>query len=138
MLKIIKRKCCNLENKKWYNQEIQEVEETLKTNQEKGLNEEEIKKRQEKYGLNQLKAGKKKTLFQRFADQFKDFSIIVLIIAAIVSGAVGIAEGEGITDTIIILIVVIVNAIIRSYPRGQSGKIFRSFAKTNRPCSKSN
>ena len=101
-----------MENNKWYNKEIKEVEKELQTNQEKGLGEEEVKKRQEKYGLNQLKAAKKKTLIQRFADQFKDFSIIVLIIAAIVSGVVGIAEGEGITDTIIILIVVIVNAII--------------------------
>ena len=101
-----------MENNKWFNQEIEEVEAELQTNQEKGLEVEEVQKRQERYGLNQLKATKKKTLLQRFADQFKDFSIIVLIIAAIVSGAVGIAEGEGITDTIIILIVVMVNAII--------------------------
>ena len=54
-----------------------------------------------------MQEAKKKSLLQRFLDQFKDFSIIVLIIAAIVSGAVGIAQGEGVTDTIIILIVVI-------------------------------
>lgn len=106
-----------MENKKWFNQEIEEVEKDLQTNQKKGLQAEQVKERQEKYGLNQLKATKKKTLIQRFADQFKDFSIIVLIIAAIVSGAVGIAEGEGITDTIIIMVVVIVNAIIRCNTR---------------------
>ena len=106
-----------MENKKWFNQEIEEVEKDLQTNQKKGLQTEQVKERQEKYGLNQLKATKKKTLIQRFADQFKDFSIIVLIIAAIVSGAVGIAEGEGITDTIIIMIVVVVNAIIRCNTR---------------------
>lgn len=106
-----------MENKKWFNQEIEEVEKELQTNQKKGLQTEQVKERQEKYGFNQLKATKKKTLIQRFADQFKDFSIIVLIIAAIVSGAVGIAEGEGITDTIIIMIVVIVNAIIRCNTR---------------------
>lgn len=123
-----------MENKKWFNQEVKEVEKELQTNQEKGLEVEEVKKRQEKYGLNQLKAAKKKTLLQRFADQFKDFSIVVLIIAAVVSGAVGIAEGEGITDTIIILIVVIVNAIIRSNTRIQGGKITRSITKIDRPC----
>lgn len=106
-----------MENNKWFNKEIKEVEAQLQTNQEKGLDVEEVKKRQEQYGLNQLKTAKKKTLLQRFIDQFKDFSIIVLMIAAIVSGAVGIAEGEGITDTIIIMIVVIVNAIIRSNTR---------------------
>ncbi len=101
-----------MENEKWFNKEIQEVEEKLQTDVEKGLSQEEIASRHEKYGFNELKSQKKKTLVQRFLEQFKDFSIIILIIAAIVSGAVGIAQNEGITDTIIILIVVIVNAII--------------------------
>ena len=101
-----------MENEKWFNKEIQEVEEKLQTDVEKGLSQEEIASRHEKYGFNELKSQQKKTLVQRFLEQFKDFSIIILIIAAIVSGAVGIAQNEGITDTIIILIVVIVNAII--------------------------
>ena len=101
-----------MENEKWFNKEIQEVEEKLQTDAEKGLSQEEIARRQEKYGFNELKSQQKKTLVQRFLEQFKDFSIIILIIAAIVSGAVGIAQNEGVTDTIIILIVVIVNAII--------------------------
>ncbi len=101
-----------MEDVKWYDKEIEEVSQILKTDTENGLNQEEIAKRREKYGFNQLEAAKKKTLLQRFIDQFKDFSIIILIIAAIVSGIVGMANGEGITDTIIILIVVIVNAII--------------------------
>ena len=118
-----------MENNKWFNQEIKEVEDKLQTNQERGLETEEIKKRQEKYGRNELKAAKKKTLIQRFADQFKDFSIIVLIIAAIVSGAVGIAEGEGITDTIIILIVVIVNAIIGVTQESKAEKSLEALQK---------
>ena len=110
--KIYKNGGKKLENIKWFNKEIKDVENELKTDKEKGLEKEEVEKRREKYGLNQLKAKKKKTLIQRFIDQFKDFSIIILIIAAIVSGVVGMAQGEGITDTIVILIVVIVNAII--------------------------
>ena len=51
--------------------------------------------------------------------------IIVLIIAAIVSGAVGIAEGEGITDTIIILIVVVLNAIIGVVQESKAEKSFQ-------------
>ena len=125
-----------MENNKWFNQEIKEVEAELQTNLEKGLKEEEVKKRQEKYGLNQLKAAKKKTLIQRFADQFKDFSIIVLIIAAIVSGAVGIAEGEGITDTIIILIVVIVNAIIGVTQESKAEKSLEALQKLTDHASK--
>lgn len=125
-----------MENKKWYNQEIKEVETQLHTDQEKGLGAEEVKKRQEKYGFNQLKAAKKKTLWQRFADQFKDFSIIVLIIAAVVSGAVGIAEGEGITDTIIILIVVVINAIIGVTQESKAEKSLEALQKLTDHASK--
>ena len=96
----------------WFNKTVDETESTLKTDAEKGLSSEEVKKRQEEFGFNELKAKKKKSLFIKFLEQFKDFMIIILIISAIISGVVGVAEGEGITDTIIILIVVIVNAII--------------------------
>ena len=97
---------------KWFNKTDLEVEEYLQTSMEKGLSSVEVKKRQEESGFNELKQAKKKSLFVKFLEQFKDFMIIVLIIAAIVSGIVGVAQGEGITDTIIILIVVIANAII--------------------------
>jgi len=125
-----------MENNKWFNQEIEEVEAILETNQEKGLIDEEVRKKREKYGLNELKASKKKTVLQRFVDQFKDFSILVLIIAAIVSGVVGIAEGEGITDTIIILIVVIVNAIIGVTQESKAEKSLEALQKLTDHASK--
>ena len=115
--------------KKWFNQEIEEVEKNLKTNLKNGLTTEEVKARQEEKGFNELKEGKKKNLFQKFIEQFKDFSIIVLIIAAIVSGAVGIANGEGITDTIIILIVVLVNAIIGVAQEAKAEKSLEALKK---------
>ena len=125
-----------LQDNKWYNKDLQEVEKTLSTNIEKGLTSEEVKKRREKYGLNELKAKKKKSLFQKFLEQFKDFSIIILIIAAIVSGIVGIAEGEGITDTIIILIVVIVNAIIGVTQEAKAEKSLEALQKLTDHASK--
>ncbi len=121
---------------KWFNKEIKEVETELKTNVGKGLEIEEVKKRQEKYGFNQLKPAKKKNILQRFADQFKDFSIIILILAAIVSGVVGIAEGEGITDTIIILIVVIVNAMIGVTQESKAEKSLEALQKLTDHASK--
>ena len=125
-----------MENTKWFNKNVEDVEKKLKTNLEKGLNDEEVKTRQEKYGLNELKTKKKKSLIRKFLEQFKDFSIIVLIIAAIVSGAVGIAEGNGITDTIIILIVVIVNAIIGVTQEAKAEKSLEALQKLTDHASK--
>ena len=125
-----------MEKENWFNMEIKDVENDLKTDLNKGLKLEEVKERQEKYGLNQLQAAKKKSLLQRFLDQFKDFSIIVLIIAAIVSGVVGVANGEGITDTIIILIVVIVNAIIGVSQESKAEKSLEALQKLTDHASK--
>ena len=98
--------------KNWYNKTVEEIEKELETNVESGLLEHRAQEKQNTEGFNELKEEKKKSLFIKFLEQFKDFMIIVLIIAAIVSGAVSIAQGEKITDSLIILIVVIVNAII--------------------------
>ena len=125
-----------MKNINWFNKEIKDVEKDLQTNVETGLNDEQVKQRQEKYGLNALKAKKKKSLIQKFLEQFKDFSIIILIIAAIVSGIVGIAEGEGITDTIIILIVVIVNAIIGVSQEAKAEKSLEALQKLTDHASK--
>ena len=125
-----------MEKINWFNNNIEETEKKLKTNLEKGLNKEEVKERQEKYGYNELKRGAKKTLIQRFLDQFKDFSIIVLIIAAIVSGIVGVAQGNGITDTIIILIVVLVNAIIGVAQESKAEKSLEALQKLSDHASK--
>jgi len=113
----------------WFNKEVNEVISDLKTDISKGLDSNEVKKRQEQYGLNELKAKKKKSLFVKFLEQFKDFMIIVLIISAIVSGIVGIMEGEGITDTIIILLVVVVNAIIGVAQENKAEKSLEALQK---------
>ena len=125
-----------MEQNNWFNKSVEEVEKELETDLSKGLSNEEVQKRREKYGLNKLKAKKKKSLFQKFLDQFKDFSIIILIIAAIVSGVVGVAEGEGITDTIIILIVVIVNAIIGVSQEAKAEKSLEALQKLTDHASK--
>ena len=118
-----------MEEHNWFNKDILDVEKELQTDINKGLTAEQVKEKTEKYGLNELQAAKKKNLLQRFLDQFKDFSIIVLIIAAIVSGAVGIAQGEGVTDTIIILIVVIVNAVIGVVQESKAEKSLEALQK---------
>jgi len=113
----------------WFNKSVEKVLEDLNTNADKGISVEEAKLRQEKYGLNELKAKKKKSLLQKFLEQFKDFMIVVLIVSAIVSGIVGVMEGEGLTDTIIILIVVIVNAIIGVAQESKAEKSLEALQK---------
>ncbi len=115
--------------KNWFNKEVNEVEKELKTNLANGLTPAEVEEKRNEYGFNELKAKKKKSLFVKFLEQFKDFMIIVLIIAAIVSGIVGYMEGEGITDSIIILIVVIVNAIIGVVQENKAEKSLEALQK---------
>ena len=125
-----------MENKKWFNKKIEDIEKELETNREKGLTEEQVIEIRNQKGYNELQTAKKKNIFQRFIDQFKDFSIIVLIIAAVVSGMVGISKGEGITDTIIIMIVVIVNAIIGVAQESKAEKSLEALQKLSDHASK--
>ena len=125
-----------MRKRNWFNKTFKEVEKELETDLEKGLSKEKVKQKQEKYGFNELQQVAKKSLFQRFLEQFKDFSIIVLIIAAIVSGIVGVLQGEGITDTIIILIVVIVNAIIGVAQESKAEKSLEALQKLSDHASK--
>ena len=68
-----------------HNKEVKKVIEELNTNVNSGLTEEEVSKRREKYGFNELRAKKKQSLFVKFLLQFKDILIIILIIAGIIS-----------------------------------------------------
>lgn len=118
-----------MERENWFNKSVEETSKEFNTNLDLGLSTEEVSNRREKYGLNELEEGKKKQLWVKFLEQFKDFMIIVLIIAAIVSGVVGYVQGEGITDSIIIMIVVIVNAIIGVAQENKAEKSLEALKK---------
>ena len=115
--------------KQWFNKTVEEVEKELETSLSNGISSEKLQNSREKYGYNELQEKKKDSLIKKFIAQFKDFSIIVLIIAAIVSGIVGIAEGEGITDTVIILIVVLLNAVIGVVQESKAEKSLEALKK---------
>ena len=120
----------------WFNKTVTEALESLTTNANEGLKSEEIEERRKKYGFNELKAKKKKTILVKFLEQFKDFMIIILIIAAIVSGVIGYLQNEGITDSIIILIVVIINAIIGVAQESKAEKSLEALQKLSDHASK--
>src|SRR3990170_2900233 len=90
----------------WYRCEIREVLESLGSSPE-GLAAGEAAKRLEQDGPNELKGKKKRTQLAMLLDQFKDFMIIVLIVAAVVSGLIGEPM-----DTIAIVVIVVLNAVI--------------------------
>ena len=77
-----------------------------------GLSQAEAEKRLEKFGHNKLKEGKKESLLKKFLKELADPMIIILIVAAAISGVTAFYEGESFTDVIIILAVVIINAVL--------------------------
>ena len=99
---------------------IQGEDETLEALQSsrEGLSTAEAQKRLDEYGRNELEEGQKRGLLAKFLDQFKDLMIIILLVAAALSV---ITEGtEGLTDALIILAVVILNAAFGVYQEGQA------------------
>lgn len=118
-----------MEKEKWYLKSVEDTEKALNTDINNGLKQEELNERYAKYGKNALEGKKPKTFMQMFAEQFKDFMIIVLIIAAIVSGVVGVMQNEGITDSIIIILIVIINAIVGVVQEGKAAKSLEALKK---------
>ena len=107
---------------------IKEITECLKefNASSNGLSLAEVTVRLNKYGPNELKETKKKTIFMMFLDQFKDFMILILIAAAVVSGVIG-----ELVDTIAIVVIVILNAIIgfvQEYRAEQAMKALKQMA----------
>ena len=119
----------------WFHKSVEETKEYFKVD-ENGLTSEKVSENRAKYGTNELQAKKKKSTFVKFLEQFKDFMIIVLIIAAIISGVVGYIEGEGITDSIIILIVVVLNAVIGVIQENKAEKSLEALQKLSAHVSK--
>ena len=101
-----------------------------------GLKTNEIGARQEKYGKNTLVQKKNRSFISMFFSQFKSFMIILLIIAAIISGIMGIKTGEGLLDTYIIMGILLLNAFIGAYQEFKAQKSLESLKKMAAPMAK--
>jgi Ca2+-transporting ATPase len=95
------------------------------------LTNEEIAKRQQEYGLNELVEEKKKNVFQVFLKQFADFLVIILIIAAIVSAALGDAE-----SSVVILVVITMNGILGTVQTIKAEHSLQSLKELSMPLAK--
>lgn len=118
-------------NLNWYNKGIQAVSEELSTDLKKGLSREEALGRIEKYGYNELKEREKESVWIKIAKQLKDFLVIILIAASIVSGLVG-----EISDAIVIIAIVIVNAVLGVVQEGKAEKAMEALKKMSAPNAK--
>ena len=120
----------------WQTKEISQIFKELKTSY-KGLNENDVKQRLEKYGKNTLKEKKKESIFIKFIKQFNDFMIITLIIAAIISAVVSKMNGESdYIDSIIIIAIVIFNAIMGLVQEQKAEKSIEALRKMTAPVAK--
>lgn len=111
----------------FHTMESNEVIEYLQTAKD-GITGEDAAKRREVYGKNELEEGKKKTMFDMFIEQFKNFMVIILIIAAAVSGFLG-----EVTDTIIIMIVVVINAVLGVLQESKAEKALAALKRMSSP-----
>ena len=95
-----------------------------------GLSAQEAKARLEANGRNKLKEGEHATMLQRFLQQLKEPMLIILMVAALVSGLTSLLQGElHLTDTIIILIVVLLNAVLGVYQESKAEKAIEALQK---------
>lgn len=115
---------------------VSETGKQLETDPDKGLSKTEAKRRLEQYGPNEFEKKKQKSLMTKFLEQFKSFMIWVLLIAAVISGIAGYMEGEGFTDAIIILVIVILNACIGTAQEVKAEKSLEALEKLSAPYSK--
>lgn len=96
---------------KYYNLSVEETLKKLKSNNS-GLTITEAENRLKTDGLNKIEEGKKQSKLSKFISEFKDMMIIILIAAAIISFIVAIYNNESFTDSLIILAIVFLNAIL--------------------------
>ncbi len=113
-----------------FNKSIEEVASILETNTQTGLDDIKVSVNQEKYGKNALKEGKKVSLFVKFLLQFKDVLILILIAAAVISI---ILDPEEWVESLIILVVVLINAILGVVQENKAEKSLEALKKMSSP-----
>lgn len=112
----------------WYKKSKNEILKELDVDEKNGLSSNEALRRLKKYGKNKLVTKKKKTLFKQFLSQLKDVMIYILIIAAIISAFLG-----EISDALIILLVIVINAVIGVVQEAKAEKALDALKELSTP-----
>lgn len=120
---------------KYYLQEKSKVLSALKTS-ENGLSQTVAEERVQTYGKNKLAQTKKQSIVVRFLKQFADPMIIVLLVAAVLSGITSVYSGESLADVFIILFVVILNSVLGVIQESKAEKAIDALKKMTAATSK--
>lgn len=112
----------------WFSKSTDEVLKALEVDPHSGLSTEEARRRLEKYGYNKLKSKPKKSIISLFLSQLKDMLIYVLLAAAVITFII-----NEIADSIIILLVIILNAVIGAAQEYKAGKAVEALQKMTTP-----
>jgi P-type Ca2+ transporter type 2C len=115
----------------WYQQSVEEVCQSLNTSVKIGLQADEAKLRLEKHGLNELAHKEGPGILSMFFEQLKDYMVMILIIASIVSAIVG-----EVTDSLVIIGIVIINACLGVFQEYRAGKALEALKKMSAPNAK--
>ncbi len=121
---------------KHYCEKSASVLQAVGSARETGLSAKEAEKRLEENGRNKLVATKKKSLVRRFFEQLADPMIIILIVAAVISGVLAVVENEFPTDVIIIMAVVLINAVLGVFQESKAEKAIEALQEMSAAQSK--
>ena len=117
--------------KNYFNQSAADTAKDLEVDIAVGLTDEEVQARSAKYGKNRLEGGKEKSILQMALEQLKDFLVIILIIAAVVSMFLGeMLEG------VIIIAIVILNTFLGVYQENKASNALKALREMSSPHAK--
>ena len=113
---------------KYHEMNPEEIREKIQTDFKRGLTEEEVSRRRKQFGYNELQEGEKQSALLLFFSQFKDFMVIVLLVATLISGLLG----EYI-DAIAIMAIVLLNGILGFYQERRAEKSLDALKELSAP-----
>ena len=125
-----------MSDKKYYLAEKSDVIREFDTDESAGLSQVEAAARLEKYGHNKLSEGKKTPLIKRILAQISDPMVIILLIAAIISGVTSVLQNESVADVFVILVVVIINTVLGVVQESKAEKAIEALKKMSAATSK--